>query len=81
MLLAAGLFVTYRLFPILLPILELVVIAMLLALVLRVVVNRLERLGGPRWLGVVALVAALGAFGAVIGLLVIPNLAREISRC
>ncbi len=48
-LLAAGLFVFYQLFPTLLPILELIVIAMLLALVLRTVVNELEKLGATRF--------------------------------
>ncbi len=77
-LLAAGLFVFYQLFPTLLPILELIVIAMLLALVFRTAVNRLEKLGAPPWLAVAILVAGVGAFGALLGLVVVPNLVREV---
>ncbi len=77
MLLAAGLFVLYRLFPSLLPILELIVIAMLLALVFRTAVNRLEQLGAPPWLAAIVLATGVGAFGGLIGLVVVPNLVRE----
>lgn len=77
-LLAAGLFVVYRLFPILLPVLELIALAMLLSLILRTVVNGLENLGAPPWLAVVLMLTGLGAFLALLWLVVIPNVVREV---
>lgn len=77
-LLAAGLFVIYQLFPTLLPILELIILGMLLALVFRTVVERLERLGAPPWLAVIALVVAIVAFGAFVGLVLVPNVVQEV---
>lgn len=77
-LLAAGLFLVYRLFPVLLPVLELVALAMLLALVLRTAVNELEDLGAPPWLAVVLMLAGVGAFLALLWLVVVPNVVREL---
>lgn len=77
-LLAAGLFVAYQLFWPLLPILQLIIIAMLLGLVLRVAVNKLKQLGAPPWLAVIIMLVGLGAFSALVALVMIPNLVREI---
>lgn len=77
-LLAAGLFVIYQWFTTLLPILELIVLAMLLALVLRTAVNGLERLGAPPWLAVLIMILGVGALGALIVLVIVPNVTREV---
>ena len=77
-LLAAGLFVGYQWFTILLPILQLIVLAMLLALVLRTVVNGLERLGAPPWLAVLIVILGVGALGALIVFVIVPNVTREV---
>lgn len=52
-------------------------VAMLVALVLRTVVNRLCALGLKPWMSVVVLLATLVAFGGGVWLLVVPNLLRE----
>lgn len=77
-LLAAGLFVVYQLFSIMLPVLELIALAILLALILRTIVNWLEHLGAPPWLAVILMLAGLGAFLALLWLVVIPNVLREV---
>jgi predicted PurR-regulated permease PerM len=77
-LLAAGLFIGYQWFTILLPILELIVLAMLLALVLRTAVNGLERLGASSWLAVVLMLLGVGALGALVVLVIVPNVTREV---
>ena len=77
-LLAAGLFVGYQWFTILLPILQLIVLSMLLAVVLRTIVNGLERLGAPPWLAVAILLAGVGALGALIMFVLVPNVVREV---
>ena len=70
---AAGLFVAYKL----LPILELVAIAMLIALILRTIVKGLEKRGAPTWLAVTTLVGVIMAFGAFLWLVVVPRVVRE----
>jgi predicted PurR-regulated permease PerM len=70
---AAGLLVVYRL----LPVIELVAIAMLIALVLRTIVRWLEGLGIVPWLAAVMLLGVVGGAGAVVGLVVVPNLVQE----
>jgi predicted PurR-regulated permease PerM len=69
-LLAVGLLIAYEA----LPALELIAVAMLIALVLRTAVQGLEKLGAGPWLSAIIL---LGAFGAFVGLVVVPNLVRE----
>lgn len=73
-LLAAGLLVVYRL----LPVLELVAVAMLLALVVRTPLNRLHEAGLRPWMSVSVLLAVFAAFGAFIWLIVAPNVAQEV---
>jgi predicted PurR-regulated permease PerM len=70
---AAGLLVIYQL----LPVLELVAIAMLIALVLRTIVRWLEGLGIVPWLAAVMLLGVVGGAGAVVGFVVVPNLVQE----
>lgn len=65
--------IAYRL----LPVLEVVALAMLLALVFRTVVNGLKRIGLPDWLAVVALIAGILAFLALAWFVIIPRLMRE----
>lgn len=60
-----------------LAILELIAISLLLALILRTIVNGLKRLGAPSWLAVIVLVAGIGAFATLIWFVVIPNVVRE----
>ena len=74
MLVAAGLFVAYRL----LPVLELVALAMLVALVLRTAVRSMERAGSPAWLAVGVLVVGVGALAVLVWLVVVPNVVREV---
>lgn len=71
--LAVGLFVASRL----IFILELIAIAALLALVLRVIVNGLERLGLPAWLAVTVIIAGIAAFGAFVWFVLIPSVLEE----
>ncbi len=63
-LLAAGVLLVYRL----LPVLELVAIAMLLALVIRTATNWLRHRGLGPWMSTLTLFVALGAFGAFLWL-------------
>lgn len=74
-LLAVGLLLAYKL----LPVLELVAIAMLAALVIRTVVNRLHEAGLRPWMSVAMLLSVFAAFGALIWLVVVPSVLREIS--
>lgn len=71
-----ALFLLYKL----LPVLELIAIALLLALVLRTLVRGLERARSPTWLSVVVLLVGIGAFGAVAWLVMVPNLLREFRQ-
>ncbi len=72
-LVAAGLFILYRL----LPVLELVAVAMLVALVLRTIVSGMERARMPTWMAGTALLIGLGAFVALLWLVVIPHVVQE----
>jgi predicted PurR-regulated permease PerM len=72
-LLAVGLLIAYEA----LPALELIAVAILIALVLRTAVQGLEKLGAGPWLSAIILLVALGAFGAFIGLVVVPSLVQE----
>ena len=74
MLVAAGLFVAYRL----LPVIELVAVAMLVALILRTVVRGMERAQIPTWLAIAVLLAVIGVFAAILWLVVVPNVTREV---
>lgn len=70
---ASGLLLLYKL----LPVLELVAVAMLLALVLRTIVRWFGKVGIPPWVAVLVLLGGLAGLGAVVVLAVIPNLVRE----
>ena len=73
-LVAAALYLAYRL----VPVVQLVAVAMLLALVLRTAVHGLRGLGVGRRLSVLAVVAAVAGFGAFVGLVIAPRVVREI---
>src|SRR5919112_3071615 len=65
---AVALFLIYAL----LGVLKLVAIALLLALALRTVVRGLEGAKFPTWLSVIVLLLGIGAFGAVVWLVMVP---------
>jgi predicted PurR-regulated permease PerM len=70
---AAALLILYRL----VPVLELVSIAALLALVFQTVLQQLHRIVGFRSLAVVLLIGAFISFGFVFALVIVPNLLEE----
>jgi predicted PurR-regulated permease PerM len=72
-LVAAGLFVAYKL----LPVIELVALAMLVALILRTAIRGMERARIPTWLAVAVLFSVVGLLAAMLWLVVVPNVARE----
>jgi predicted PurR-regulated permease PerM len=72
-LIAVGIFLSYKL----LPILELVAVAVLVALILRTFLRWLQKIVKVRWLAVLGLVGLMGGFGAFLGLVVVPNLLHE----
>jgi predicted PurR-regulated permease PerM len=72
-LLAATLLVAYRL----LPVLELVGVAALLALVLRTALNQLKEAGLGPWMAVSVLLGVFAAFGTFVWLIVVPNVVEE----
>jgi len=72
-LVAAALLLAYKL----LPVIELVAVAALVALVLRTVVRGMEKAGVPSWLAVTSLVVIVVAFAVLIWLVVVPNVVRE----
>ncbi len=71
-----GLFLLYEL----LPILELIAVAMLLALVLRTIVRGLNQVKFPIWGSVIVLLAIFGALGALVWLVMLPNLLAEFRQ-
>jgi predicted PurR-regulated permease PerM len=73
---AVALFLIYELLPILKPI----AIALLLALALRTIVRVLDRARFLTWLSAVVLLVGIGAFGAVVWLVMVPNLLGEIRQ-
>lgn len=64
----------------LLPILELIAVAMLLALVMRTIVRGLNRAKFSTWLSVIVLLIILGGLGALIWLVMIPHLLAEFRQ-
>lgn len=64
----------------LLPILELIAVAMLLALVLRTIVRGLERARFPTWLSMLVLLVILGGLGALVWFVMIPRLFTEFRQ-
>jgi predicted PurR-regulated permease PerM len=73
---AVALFLTYAL----LPVLKLIAIALLLALAMRTVVRGLEEARFPTWLSAIVLLLGVGAFGALVWLVMVPNLSREFRQ-
>lgn len=74
-LLVFGILTAYQL----LPVSKVIAVAMLVALVLRTVVDALEEQGTPAWLSVVILLATIiAAVGALVILFIIPSLRSEI---
>jgi len=71
--LAVALLILYNL----LPVLELVAVALLLALVLRTTLQWLQKIVRVRWVAVMILVGLLGGFGLFLGLVVIPSFVEE----
>ena len=71
--LTAALLILYNL----LPVLELVAVALLLALVLRTTLRWLQKIFRVRWLAVMILVGLLGGFGLFLGLVMIPSFVEE----
>lgn len=72
-LVAARLLIIYNL----LPVLELVAVAVLIALVLRTTLQWLQRVVRVRWIAVLILVGIVGSLGIFIGLVMVPNLVAE----
>lgn len=64
----------------LVPILELIAVAMLLALVLRTIVRGLERARFPTWLSVIVLLIILGGLGTLAWLVMISRLLAEFRQ-
>ena len=62
------------------PILELIAVAMLLALVLRTIVRGLDRARFPIWLSVIVLLLILGGLVALVWLVMIPRLLVEFRQ-
>jgi predicted PurR-regulated permease PerM len=71
--LAAALLILYHL----LPVLELVAVAALLALVLRTTLRWLQKIFGVRWIAVMILVGLIGGFGLFLVLVIVPSLLEE----
>jgi predicted PurR-regulated permease PerM len=73
---AVALFLIYEL----LTVLKLIAIALLLALALRTIVRGLDKARFPTWLSVIVLLVGIGAFGAVVWLVMVPNLVEEFRQ-
>lgn len=70
----AGLIVVHQA----LPVIQVVAVAMLLALVLRVLARGLERIGASPLVSGLVMLAGIGAFAALLYFVVFPNVAQEI---
>lgn len=70
---ATALLILYHL----LPVLELVAVALLLALVLRTTLRWLQKIFRVRWVAVMILVGLIAGFGVLVGLVVIPSFVEE----
>jgi predicted PurR-regulated permease PerM len=73
---AVALFLIYEL----LPVLKLIAIALLVALALRAIIRGLDRVRFPTWLSVIVLLLGIGTFGAVVWLVMVPNLVEEFRQ-
>lgn len=68
-----GLLIAYEL----LPDLELVAIAVLIAVILRSVVSAVRRIGAPPWIAPIITLVAIGAIGAFLWLVLLPSFLRQ----
>ncbi len=73
-LLAVVLYILYQL----LPVIELIVVAALIAVILRTLLSWVQRVVKVRWLAVVNLVGLLTGFGIFLTAVVIPNVIAEV---
>jgi predicted PurR-regulated permease PerM len=73
---AAVLYILYRL----LPVLELIAVAILLAVILRTLLRWLQKLVKQRWVAVLVLVGLIGGFGIFLVSFIFPNLLRETQQ-
>lgn len=73
-LLAVVLYILYQL----LPVIELIVVATLIAIILRTLLSWVQRIVKIRWLAVTILVGLLTGFGIFITAVVIPNVLAEV---
>ena len=72
-LLVVGLLIAYEL----LPDLELVAIAVLIAVVLRSIVDGVQRIGAPSWMAAIITLVAIGGVGAFLWLVVLPGFVEQ----
>src|ERR671933_238372 len=72
-LLAAALFVIYRL----LPVWEIIAVAILIGLALRTLLQSLQKIVKVRWLAVLLLIALIAGFLGFLALVIIPSLLKE----
>lgn len=75
-LIVVGLYLVYKL----IFILELIAVAMLLALVVRSALDGLKRIGLPSWLAVVTMLAAIAVLGTLAWFVVIPDIVQEAQK-
>ena len=73
MLFVVGLLIAYEL----LPDLELVAIAVLIAVVLRSIVDGVQRIGAPSWMAAIITLVAIGGVGAFLWLVVLPGFVEQ----
>ncbi len=74
--LAVSLYILYRL----LPVLELIAIAAIIALILRTLLRWLQRIVKSPWLAVFILIGLIGGFGVLLVSVVIPNVITETQK-
>jgi predicted PurR-regulated permease PerM len=74
--LVVALLILYRL----LPVIELVAVAALLALVFRTVLAWLQQFVQVRWIAILLLISIVLGFGLFVGLVIVPNLIEETAQ-
>ena len=73
-LLAVGVLIAYEL----LPDLELIAIALLIAVVLRSITRAVKKIGAPSWMAPIVTLVAIGGLGAFLGLIVLPGFVLQV---
>lgn len=71
-----GLFLIYKL----LPVLELIAVAMLLALGMRTIVRGLNSIRVPGWMSVIILLTITVVLGSLVWFVIVPNVLQEIQK-